>query len=143
MESLFGRQFESVDEARVVIDEVALPLGLSLIKHRVQPNSIEFRCSKGRKFSSQANASISAARRCNTSSQMTGCPYRLVISRQNALSSWIIRRTRNDNANEYNHEFLLPGAHSVNWNNAVLKRKEEIVNLYNAGVKPIQILLKI
>ncbi|KAL6885687.1 hypothetical protein GGI43DRAFT_426617 [Trichoderma evansii] len=143
MESLFGRHFESVEEAKVVIDETALPLGFSLVKQRVRPNSIEFRCSKGRKYSSEANLTIPAARRRNTSSQKTGCPFRLVVARQNTLSSWIIRRTRNDSANEYNHEFLASGAHSIYRNRTILKRKENIINLYNAGVPLIQILLKI
>ncbi|KAL6884400.1 hypothetical protein GGI43DRAFT_433572 [Trichoderma evansii] len=140
MESLFGRQFESVDEAKAVIDTVTLPLGFSLVKQRVRPNSIELRCSKGRKYFSEAKLTIPAARRRTTSSQKTGCPYRLVIAREMTLSSWKIRRTRNDSANEHNHELLPPGAHSVYWNRAVLKRKETIIDLYNAGLRPTQIV---
>lgn len=143
MESLFGPLFESVEEAKAAIDAVAMPLGFSLVKQRVRPNSIEFRCSKGRKYSSKANLTIPAARRRTTSSQMTSCPYRVVITREMASSCWKIRRTRNDSANEHNHEMLPPGAHSLYRNKAILMRKEAIISYYNAGARPTQILRQI
>lgn len=49
MESLFGREFEAVDEAKAAIDAAALPLGYSIVKQRVMPNYIKYRCSKGRR----------------------------------------------------------------------------------------------
>lgn len=143
MEILYGREFDSVDEAKVVIDATAMALGFSLVKQRVRPNSIELCCSKGRKYSSEASSAIPDDERRASSSQKTDCPYRLVIGRKNALSCWIIRRTRNDSANVHNHGFLPPGAHSVYRNKAILKRKDDIIRLYNAGIRPTQILTKI
>ncbi|PKK46942.1 hypothetical protein CI102_9013 [Trichoderma harzianum] len=58
MEELFGRQFQSPEEARAAIDAVAQPLGYNFVKHRVRPNSIEFRCSKGRTYKAQRDANF-------------------------------------------------------------------------------------
>ncbi|KAL7919555.1 hypothetical protein ACQKWADRAFT_301122 [Trichoderma austrokoningii] len=55
-------------------------MGVSLIIRRRRPNAIELRCSKGKRFRPQGNSSLPAARRQETSSQMTGCPYKLVIN---------------------------------------------------------------
>ncbi|EHK20668.1 uncharacterized protein TRIVIDRAFT_223638 [Trichoderma virens Gv29-8] len=143
MDELFGRQFQSVDEARAVIDALAQPLGYNFVKHRVRPNSIEFRCSKGRTYKSQRSDDIPAARRRETSSQMTGCPYRLVVGRQHALSPWVIRRSRSDSANEHNHPMFPSAAHSRYRGMAIEKRMENIMSLYNSGLKPIQILAQL
>ncbi|KAM0262997.1 hypothetical protein ACHAQJ_001375 [Trichoderma viride] len=144
MESLFGRQFATADEARAVIDALAQQLGYSLVKQRVRPNSVELRCSKGRKFKSQQNQELPASRRRETSSQMTGCPYRLVIGRRLGPGSlWTIRRTRNDSANEHNHDMVASAAHSRYRRMAVEKRKDRIMDMYEAGVTPIQILARI
>lgn len=40
MESLYGLEFETVDEARAVIDAVALPLGYNLVKQKVEANKV-------------------------------------------------------------------------------------------------------
>lgn len=114
MESLYGLEFETVNEARTAVNAVALPLGFNLVIHRPMTNSKEFRCSKGRTFKSQGNASLPASRRRKTSSQMTGCPFRLVIARLTPVSPWKIRCSQNDKANKHNHELLLPTAHSKN-----------------------------
>ncbi|KAL7919547.1 hypothetical protein ACQKWADRAFT_329589 [Trichoderma austrokoningii] len=131
METLYGREFDSVDEAKVVIDATAMPLGFSLVKQRVRPNSIELCCSKGRKYSSEASSAIPNDQQRATSSQKTNCPC------------WIIRRTRNDSANNHNHDFLPLGAYSVYRIKAILKRRDDIIHLYNAGMRPTQILTKI
>lgn len=140
MESLFDLSFKSVDEARTAIDAVTLPLGCSLVKNRTRPNLVELRCCKGRKFRSQHLEHLPASRRRETSSQMTACPYRLVISRHSAVSPWKIRRSRNDTANEHNHELLAPGALSRFRNKIIEKRKWLIMSLYKSGIKPTQIL---
>ncbi|KAL7934414.1 hypothetical protein V8C35DRAFT_302522 [Trichoderma chlorosporum] len=89
MEELFGSQFQSVDKARTAIDALAECLGYNFVNNRVRPNSVELRCSKGRNYNSQKDGSIPAARRRETSSQMTGFPYRLVVGRHHVLSPWI------------------------------------------------------
>ncbi|KAL6821529.1 hypothetical protein V8C40DRAFT_54803 [Trichoderma camerunense] len=58
IESLFGRPFESAVEARAALDAVALPLGYNFVRHRPRLNSVELRCSKGRRFKSQGNLSL-------------------------------------------------------------------------------------
>jgi hypothetical protein len=140
MESLFGRDFASPEDARVAIDAAAQQAGYSFTKHRSRPNSVEFRCSKGRNFKSQQNPDLPESRRRQTSSQMTGCPFKLVVSRQHPLAPWVIRRTRNDESNEHNHPAFPSAAHCRYRNMAIEKRKEKIVSLFDAGVKPMQIL---
>lgn len=58
MKTLYGREFDFVDEAEVVIDATAMPLGFSLVKQRVRLNSIELCCSKRRKYLSKASSAI-------------------------------------------------------------------------------------
>jgi hypothetical protein len=140
MESLYNVLFATIEEARAAIDAVTLPQGCSLVKNRTRPNLLELRCCKGRKFRSQHNENLPASKRRETSSQMTGCPYRLVIYRHSFISSWRIRRSRNDTANEHNHEILPPTALARFRNIVIEKRKAQIMSLYKLGLKPIQIL---
>lgn len=140
MESLYNLTFQTIEEARAAVDAVALPLGCSLVKNRTRPNLLELRCCKGRKFRSQHNPNLPPSKRRETSSQMTGCPYRLVIYRHSFISLWRIRRSRNDTANEHNHEVLPPTALSRFRNIVIEQRKPQIMSLYKLGLKPIQIL---
>ncbi|KAL6862238.1 hypothetical protein J3F83DRAFT_762571 [Trichoderma novae-zelandiae] len=140
MESLFGRSFDSPEEARAAIDAVAQSLGYSFTKHRSRPTSVEFRCSKGRSFKSQQNPDLPESRRRQTSSQMTGCPYKLVVSRHNTGGPWVIRRTRNDDSNQHNHPAFPSAAHARYRSMVIEKRKESIISLYGDGLKPVQIL---
>ncbi|KAH0524043.1 hypothetical protein TsFJ059_008963 [Trichoderma semiorbis] len=140
MEELFGRQFQSPEEARAAIDAVAQPLGYNFVKHRVRPNSIEFRCSKGRTYKAQRDANVPAAKRRETSSQMTGCPYRLVVGRQHVLAPWIIRRTRGEKSTEHNHPMFPSSAHSRYRNKALEKKMDKVMSYYELGLRPIQIL---
>ncbi|KAL7813587.1 hypothetical protein V8C44DRAFT_349027 [Trichoderma aethiopicum] len=140
MESLFGRDFASPEDARAAIDAAAQSAGYSFTKHRSRPNSVEFRCSKGRNFKSQQNPDLPESRRRQTSSQMTGCPCKIVVSRQHALARWVIRRTRNEDSNGHNHPAFPSAAHCRYRNMAIERRKESILELYHAGVKPMQIL---
>ncbi|KAL7926270.1 hypothetical protein ACQKWADRAFT_178919 [Trichoderma austrokoningii] len=140
MESLYNVLFPTVEEARAAIDAVCLPLGCSLVKNRTRPNLLELRCCKGRKFRSQRNENLPPSKHRETTSQMTGCPYRLVIFRHSFLSSWRIRRSRNETANTHNHEVLPPTAISRLRNIVIENRKAQIMSLYKLGLKPIQIL---
>ncbi|KAL7919395.1 hypothetical protein ACQKWADRAFT_301625 [Trichoderma austrokoningii] len=141
MESLFELQFETFDEARAALDTASLPIGVSLVKRcRRGPNKMEFRCSKGKRFKSQGNSELPASQRRETSSQMTGCPFKLVINRLDASSPWKIQCVRGDRANEDNHKLLPPAALSRFRNTIIETRKAQIISLYNSRIGPAQIL---
>ncbi|KAL6878940.1 hypothetical protein J3F83DRAFT_711706 [Trichoderma novae-zelandiae] len=142
MESLFGTEFNDVKAARAAIDAIGKKVGFSLVIQVTKPNCVKLRCSKGKRFKSQANAELATSRHRKTSSQMTGCPYKLLIT-QRPDGVWQIRDSDNDSANKHNHEMLPQAAFSRYRTSTVEKLKGDIISMYNAGIRPRLVLNKI
>ncbi|KAL6868597.1 hypothetical protein J3F83DRAFT_704765 [Trichoderma novae-zelandiae] len=70
-----------------------------------------------------------------TSSQMTGCPYKVAIAKLHD-KAWQIRDSNNDSANKHNHELLPQTAFSRYRTYTIKKRKGDIISMYNAGIRP-------
>lgn len=118
MDPLFGEQFSDVESARTRLNDLVKELGFSLNLHKYRPNkatatTIILSCSKGWNYSSAADPSTHASKRRKTSSQRTGCPFRIALSLQlgpEGKGIWVIRRVDRDGANAHNHESLNPAA---------------------------------
>ncbi|KAF4447838.1 hypothetical protein F53441_8676 [Fusarium austroafricanum] len=103
------------------------------------PRKVIYRCSKGRKFNSQARSSTHASRRRKTSTQMTGCPFRLAAVRRDD-GPWVVRPVEGVNRDQHNHESLDPAAYSKYRKYGIMKLRADIINAWNTGTRPHQIL---
>jgi hypothetical protein len=149
MEALSGLQFDDAESARDRVNETAKRLGFSLVIHKYKPNKLSahtiiLRCSKGRVSSSAADPSTHETKRRKTSTQKTGCPFRIALGLQlgpQGKGIWVIRRVDNDNALTHNHEFLDPSAFSRYRAYGIRKRENKITEMSKLGIRPQQILI--
>ncbi|KAL6879156.1 hypothetical protein J3F83DRAFT_725273, partial [Trichoderma novae-zelandiae] len=58
MELLFGKEFTDSKAARAAIDAVGKEVGFSLVIQETKETTVKLRCSKGRRFKSQANTDL-------------------------------------------------------------------------------------
>ena len=139
MESLLNRTFPTFQAAQTACDELARTDGYALVVAVKQPNaanptSIYLRCSKGRKYVNCSNEAIVKRRR--TSTQMTQCPFRLVLRLDRLQTTWSVSRP-SAGAGTHNHPFIEPMA-QVKYKGEVISRYlPEIVELYNNGLRPV------
>ncbi|KAH7114835.1 hypothetical protein EDB81DRAFT_626985, partial [Dactylonectria macrodidyma] len=147
MESLCKTTYSSFREADEAVHAAARATGQSLAVDKKKPNAanprkVIYRCSKGRKFNSQARSSTHTSRRRKTSTQMTGCPFRLAAVRRDD-SPWVVRPVEGVNTDQHNHESLDPATYPKYRKYGIMKRRAGIINAWNAGTRPHQILAQL
>ncbi|KAM4062957.1 hypothetical protein HRG_010479 [Hirsutella rhossiliensis] len=136
MESLFGRNFPSLEAAREACDAIAREQGFALSVAAKKPNAasptyVHLRCSKGRKYVDYGNEAI--AKRRKTSTQMTECPYRLALKLDQGRGSWLVSCPSGP---AHNHPFIDAMAQAKYRAEVVSKYRCEIVEMNNNGMRP-------
>ncbi|PHH91219.1 hypothetical protein CDD83_1269 [Cordyceps sp. RAO-2017] len=139
MESLLSCRFASFEAARDSCDAVARAQGFALAVRTKKPNAAEatwvlLRCSKGRVYHDQGDESAHESRRRKTSTQMTGCGYRVIIKRD-PDGHWVVTVS----GTPHNHEFAAATAHNKYRAEVIDKYRDEIIQLYQEGVRPVLI----
>ncbi|EQL03640.1 hypothetical protein OCS_00644 [Ophiocordyceps sinensis CO18] len=139
MESLLKRTFPTFQEAQAACNELARTDGYALAVASKKPNAaspsyIYLRCSKGRKYVDCGNEAI--AKRRKTSTQMTRCPFGLVLKLNRLRTAWSVSRA---STNAHNHPFIEPMAHAKYKGEVIAKYSSEIIQLHNSGLRPVLI----
>ncbi|KAL7821010.1 hypothetical protein V8C26DRAFT_392227 [Trichoderma gracile] len=107
------------------------------------------RCGKGRSYTSWAREDVHESKRRKTTSQKTGCPYRVRVRLcekpggpvgASTVSVWCPERVDSASAGQHNHPPLEPGATPGLRKDGLLRKKAEIVFAWKCGIKPPQIL---
>ncbi|KAM4058813.1 hypothetical protein HRG_008297 [Hirsutella rhossiliensis] len=138
MESLLNRTFPSFQAAQAACDTVARTNGYALSVAAKKPNAAEpsyvyLRCSKGRKYVDRGNEAI--ANRRKSSTQMTACPFRLILKLDRLQISWAVSCPRDS----HNHPFIEEMAHAKYKGEVISTHLHEIIQLYNNGLRPVSI----
>ncbi|TFB03261.1 hypothetical protein CCMA1212_004256 [Trichoderma ghanense] len=154
MDVVFGRPFDDWEEAVAHVKQVGKLNGYDLVIHSKRPNAtnlhtIVMRCGKGRPYISSAKEDTHESKRRRTSSQKTGCPYRIKVRLCDKAGTtvgaapvnvWCPERVVSDSAGQHNHPPLEPGATPGLRKDGLLKKKAEILFAWKCGIKPPQIL---
>ncbi|ETS05244.1 hypothetical protein M419DRAFT_70507 [Trichoderma reesei RUT C-30] len=140
MDPVFGRSFGTWEEAVAHVKEVGKLNGYDLVIHSKRPNAttirtVIMRCGKGRSYTSWARQDVHESKRRKTTSQKTGCPYRVRVR-----LVWCPERVDSASASQHNHPPLEPGATPGLRKDGLLRKKAEIVFAWKCGIKPPQIL---
>ncbi|KAH0496711.1 hypothetical protein TgHK011_004060 [Trichoderma gracile] len=154
MDPVFGRSFGTWEEAVAHVKEVGKLNGYDLVIHSKRPNAtairtVIMRCGKGRSYTSWAREDVHESKRRKTTSQKTGCPYRVRVRLcekpggpvgASTVSVWCPERVDSASAGQHNHPPLEPGATPGLRKDGLLRKKAEIVFAWKCGIKPPQIL---
>lgn len=137
MESLRSRSFASWEEAQEACDALARAQGFALVVATKKPSAaapsyVYLRCSKGRKYVDRGGQQA-ADRRRRSSSQMTQCPFRLVVKLHELRRAWSVSFPA---GHAHNHPFVEPMAHAKYKREAIAKYASEIVGLHKDGLRP-------
>lgn len=143
MESLLNLTFSSLVEAQAACDNAARSQGFALAIATKKPNATEpsyvcLRCSKGRKYTSRGNEAI--AKRRKTSTQMTECPFRLILKLNKIQQAWSITQS---STLSHNHLFTEPMAHTKYSRELLLRYQSQIISKYNSNIRPGVILTQL
>jgi len=137
--------FESYSEAHKALEAHAFSAGYSVVVAERWPRGgkehtrVTFRCGKGRQWVEKQHLAHQTKRR-KTSTQMTGCPFKVNI-RQQKEGGWIISPTTKPHP--HNHD-LAPAAAFYGYRNMKLyEYKEEVISWWNSGTRPQKILAKL
>ena len=130
MESLFSRTYPSLSAAQADCDAIAKAQGFALTVGKKKPNAanptyVHLRCSKGRKYVDYGNEAI--AKRRKTSTQMTECPYRLILKLDQLEGVWLVSCS----SEGHNHPFIEVMAQAKYKAEVVSQYLPEIIRLYN------------
>ncbi|PHH74556.1 hypothetical protein CDD82_4888 [Ophiocordyceps australis] len=150
MDAILNRRFETLDEALAALENVAREQGFATAIRTKRPSAanptyVLLRCSKGSKWIDQGDPNIpESKRRRNTISQMTACPFKILIKRKDVPRDsgnifWSISVTHH----QHNHEMIPAIGHTKYRVQIVNKYKHVIISLYNSGNKPSQIMRKL
>ncbi|KAG6201606.1 hypothetical protein E4U35_005702 [Claviceps purpurea] len=140
MEALYRQTFSSLEAIKAAINSTCEDLGFSVVTHRSLPNAtnpsrIQLRCCKGRRYRSQQGTA--GRLRPNTSSQMTGCLFKLEIRVDRGV--YALNRVKGSQICDHSHE--LDAAPLLQVRNKRLQQSEEkIPSLWNSGIPPLQML---
>ncbi|KAG6224865.1 hypothetical protein E4U25_008394 [Claviceps purpurea] len=140
MEALYRQTFSSLEAIKAAINSTCEDLGFSVVTHQSLPNAtnpsrIQLRCCKGRRYRSQQGTA--GRLRPNTSSQMTGCLFKLEIRVDRGV--YALNRVKSSQICDHNHE--LDAAPLLQVRNKRLQQSEEkIPSLWNSGIPPLQML---
>ncbi|EQK98975.1 hypothetical protein G6O67_008730 [Ophiocordyceps sinensis] len=144
MESLYNTKFTSYQAAQAACDAIARTQGFALAIRTKKPNAadpsyIHFRCSKGGRFVGISDEVIanSNAKRRKTNTQMTECPYRLIMKLDRGIGTWSVSSAPAGSA--HNHPFVAPMDHAKYRGEAISRYLDEIVQMYNSGTRPVHI----
>ena len=77
-------------------------------------------------------------KRRRTKIKMTDCPFRVIVKKDEVLSTWIV--SCSPESNFHNHEFVAPMALTKYRAEVVDKYDNTIVNMYNDGIRPVLII---
>ncbi|PTB70915.1 hypothetical protein BBK36DRAFT_1107220 [Trichoderma citrinoviride] len=153
MDPVFSRSFETWEAAVAHVKEVGKANGYDLVIHSKRPRANNFhtiimRCGKGRPYISWAKGDVHESKRRKTTTQKTGCPYRIKVrlceNKAGATAApvkvWCPERVDSDNAGQHNHPPLEPGATPGLRKDGLSKKTAEIIFAWKCGIKPPQIL---
>ncbi|PHH70878.1 hypothetical protein CDD82_6869 [Ophiocordyceps australis] len=143
MEAVLAKEYASFEAARDAIYAAAKEQGVALAIHSRWPNKdnatrVTLRCSKGRKYRDQR---LKDER--STTTQMTECGYRIIVKSELQLTAtdptcrvWYAIES---GTKTHNHEFTPSHTHLLYRRENLEAHRENIVNLYNSGIRPFEI----
>lgn len=154
MDPAFEPTFATWEEAVAHVKEVGKQNGYDLVIHSKRPSAnnirtVIMRCGKGRSYISWAKEGVQEIKRRKTTSQKTGCPYRLRVrlcEKPGAtlgtptVTFWSAERVDSEFAGKHNHPPLEPGATPGLRRDGLVKKKAEIIFAWKCGIKAPQIL---
>lgn len=146
MDALYGKKFNDLNELKRALKSASHDLGFAVVVHKSYPNAkypsrIMLRCCKGRLYKSQHNVDAHPSKsRLSTSSQMTGCPFRLTIAVRDGF--YTLCKARTSEITSHNHELDASSLVQVRQEKVMLLQ-EKIISLCTSGVPPSQIFDKL
>lgn len=144
----FGLTFESLDELISACQTHALDNGYKLVVHSKKPSSqnpsrVVLRCARGRQYMQDKRAESTApSKKRSGSSQMCRGPV-LLAGRLQQDGKWVTeycKDSKDTNHQEHNHVRNTATAFASIRTESLKTRREEVITLWNAGIRPKDIL---
>ncbi|KJZ70447.1 hypothetical protein HIM_09395 [Hirsutella minnesotensis 3608] len=146
MSTVFATNYGSEEEAIQACRAIGWEVGFSLRRQNTWPPKssgkpatyLLLECGKGGKYKDQHSSTVHGSKsRLNTSSQKTGCKFKLCLKKQEPASHWRVMPA--STAEPHNHPFSNPITHSSFRAGLLKDRAGQIRQLYNGGLRPYQI----